>query len=220
MNCFKQFIKCTLIGRLIKEIKLDILNYKWHKLNPDNSTTIGKYIDLNTIQVGKASYGKINAISYLQYSKLIIGCYVSIAENVTFLLDAEHRTDTISSYPFKVKILGFQNQEAFGKGDIIVDDDVWIGFGSTILSGVHIGQGAVVAAGAVVTKDIPPYAIVGGTPAQILKYRFSEEQIKKLLLIDYRFIDDELIFNHVNDLYDSNMKIEECLWLPKRENGE
>lgn len=70
--------------------------------------------------------------------------------------------------------------EATSKGDIVVKDDVWIGYGSIILSGVHIGQGAVIAAGSVVSHDVPPYAIVGGVPARLIKYRFSEEMTKKL----------------------------------------
>lgn len=74
--------------------------------------------------------------------------------------------------------------EAISKGDIIVDD-VWFGGDATIMSGVHIGKGAVIAAGAVVTKDVPPYAIVGGVPAKIIKYRFNENVIKKIIKIDF-----------------------------------
>ena len=101
----------------------------------------------------------------------MIGNYISIAQNVHFLLDVEHFANHISTYPFKVKLLHSQKSESFSKGDIIIDDDVWIGYGATILSGVRIGQGAVVATGAVVTSDVPPYAIVGGVPAKVIKYR-------------------------------------------------
>ena len=74
--------------------------------------------------------------------------------------------------------------EALTKGKIIVKDDVWIGMSVLILSGITIGQGAVIAAGSVVTKDVPPYAIVGGNPAKILKYRFSSEIIEKVKNVD------------------------------------
>lgn len=75
------------------------------------------------------------------------------------------------------------------KGKIILDDDVWIGDQVLVLSGVHIGKGAIVAAGCVVTKDVPPYAIVGGIPNKIIKYRFSKQIIQKLQGIDYSGID-------------------------------
>ena len=70
-------------------------------------------------------------------------------------------------------------------GDIVVGDDVWVGQRAIIMSGVNIGQGAVIGAGAIVTKNVPPYAIVGGIPAKVIRYRFSEELIQELLKIDY-----------------------------------
>lgn len=73
------------------------------------------------------------------------------------MLSADHPTDLLSTYPYKVKLLN-QPLEGVSKGDIVVGDDVWFGFRSTIMSGVHIGQGAIIAAGAVVTKDVPPCA--------------------------------------------------------------
>lgn len=75
--------------------------------------------------------------------------------------------------------------ETQAKGNIIVNDDVWIGDSALILSGVEIGQGAVIAAGAVVTEDVPPYAVVGGVPAKVIKYRFRDDVIKELVKIDY-----------------------------------
>lgn len=91
----------------------------------------------------------------------------SIAQNVTFLLDVEHYTKHLSTYPFRVKILETEKTESFSKGDIIVEDDVWIGYGVILLSGIHIGKGAIIAAGSIVTKDVEPYSIVAGVPANI-----------------------------------------------------
>ena len=78
-----------------------------------------------------------------------------------------------------------QGNEALSKGDIIVEDDVWIGQGATIMSGVHIGQGAVIGAGSIVNKDIEAYSVVAGVPAKLIKMRFPPNIITKLLEIDY-----------------------------------
>ena len=107
--------------------------------------------------------------------------------------------------------------ERFSKGNIEVDDDVWIGYGATIMSGAHIGQGAVVAAGAVVTKDVAPYAIVGGVPVKIIKYRFPEAMIEELLKIDYSKLTEEAIKSHIDELYTELEDVGQLEWLPKKE---
>ena len=110
-----------------------------------------------------------------------------------------------------------EEQEGTSKGNITVDDDVWIGFRSTILSGVHIGQGAVIAAGSVVTKDVPPYAIVGGVPAKVIKYRFPSNIINELLKIDYKKMTEDMIKEHINELYNELESIEQLEWVPKKQ---
>ena len=138
-----------------------------------------------------------------------------------FVLNADHYTNTISTYPFKAKIV--ENcLEGVSKGNIIVDDDVWIGYRAIIMSGVHIGQGAIVAAGAVVTKDVPPYAIVGGVPAKVIKYRFEPGIIKIMNTLNYSALDDTIIREHIAELYSpveemSQMEVEKMLeWFPKK----
>ena len=106
-----------------------------------------------------------------------------------------------------------------GGGGIVVEDDVWIGFGATILSGVHIGQGAVVAAGALVTKDVPPYAIVGGVPAKLIKYRFEQELVRELVDIDYSRLDKQDVREHLDELYSELREKDQLGWLPKRQMG-
>ena len=124
--------------------------------------------------------------------KLVIGNYCFISPDVYFILASDHSVNHLSTFPFLVRVLEMEN-EALSKGDIIIKDDVFIGLNSIILSGVNIGQGAIVNAGSVVTKDIPPYAIVEGSPAKIVNYRFEPEIIKKLLQIDYSKITDKKI---------------------------
>jgi acetyltransferase-like isoleucine patch superfamily enzyme len=132
--------------------------------------------------------------------KLIIGSYCSISKGVQFLLAGEHPVDTISTYPFKVNCFSMK-QEAGSKGDIVVGHDVWIGTNAIILSGVKIGQGAVVAAGSVVTKDVEQYSIVGGNPAKLIRYRFEESIRKRLLSIDIVELFDKFTKDNVDLIY-------------------
>lgn len=175
---------------------------KWNKMNSDNELSLTHYeLDVSKIKVGTKSYGRIAAcIDSANDAKLIIGNYCSIASGCTFLVSANHNLNTISTYPFKVKKFGFPG-EANSKGDIVIQDDVWIGAGSTIFSGVNIGQGAVIGAGSVITKDVPPYAIVCGVPAKVLRYRFSDSMIKKLISIDLKKLYDAFTVEDIDDIY-------------------
>ena len=188
-------------------IKLSLFKRKYRKLNKHNYTQIMNICDLSKIIVGKKTYGEINVIDWSSAdTKLYIGSYCSIAPGVQFLLGGEHTLKSVSTYPFKVKVFG-EAREAGSKGNIVVKDDVWLGTNAIICSGVTIGQGAVVAAGAVVTKDVEPYAIVGGNPAKIIKYRFEEPLRKKLLEIDVASVFDRFSEKDVELIY-SNLTSE------------
>ena len=201
-NILRDLFKYSDFGRLIIYIRQSLFRCRWIINNKHNMTIPMNCFDPAYVCVGKGTYGELKVVSFGKYGKLKIGNFCSIAENVTFLLDVEHKINTVSTYPFKVKILHKCKYEAFSKGDILLDDDVWIGYGSIIMSGVHIGQAAIVAAGAVVTKNVPPYAIVGGVPAKVIKYRFSEKMIKKLLELDYSNFNIDFIKNHIDSLYE------------------
>jgi len=110
---------------------------------------------------------------------LHIGKFCSIADNVKILLGGEHNYKLATTYPFDNLLIRFHEHgpTVKTKGDINIGNDVWIGHSAMILSGVTIGDGAVIGAGSVVTKDVEPYAIVGGNPAKLIKYRFSQERI-------------------------------------------
>lgn len=188
---------------------------KWRKLNSHNDTRLDSIFKFDNVSVGIGTYGVLKVRNDTDY-KLKIGNWCSIAENVIFMVGYDHYINHISTFPYKVKGLGCARYEATSKGDIVVDDDVWIGYGATILSGVHIGQGAVIAAGAVVSKDVPPYAIVGGVPAKVIKYRFNDELIKELLKVDYSKLAKEMISEHIDDLYTDLTDIKQLDWLPKK----
>lgn len=209
----------SIFGDFLRLLKSGMRKNKWHKLHPDSDTVPMNDFNFSKVQIGNGSYGELNIIDFGGENHLMIKNYVSIAQNVTFILNAEHYMDRISTYPFKVKILQITSLESFGKGDIIVDDDVWIGYGATIMSDVHIGQGAVVAAGAVVTKDVPPYAIVGGVPAKVIKYRFDPEMIEELRKIDYSKLTKEDIEKHIDDLYTELKDPSQLDWMLKKKRG-
>ncbi len=214
--------KTVSLYRYTKEkIKLHKFKQRWKQKFADSFTYPIIICETCEVSIGKGSYGGLDIRSDVKDAKLTIGSYCSFAE-VTFLLGLDHELHHVSTYPFKAKIVNPGSFEAISKGNITVDDDVWVGYRAMILSGVHIGQGAVVAAGAVVTKDVPPYAIVGGVPAKVIKYRFSPEVIEQLLELDYSKLTDDMIRERIDDLYTSldgksPEEVEKLLaWFPKK----
>jgi acetyltransferase-like isoleucine patch superfamily enzyme len=134
----------------------------------------------------------VNIISWSNDFHIHLGKYNSIGRDCNFFLHANHRPDWITTSsqlwgPVTPEIanLHMGMGHPLCKGDIVVENDVWIGAKSTIMSGVKIHNGSVVGANSVVTKDIPPYAIAVGNPAKIVKYRFDERQIESLLKIKW-----------------------------------
>ena len=189
----------TIMKDFYHYLKLIRFKNKYTKLNKNNFTTASNIFSVNKVSVGKNSYGAIKVKEFgKQEEQLVIGAYCSIANEVTFLLSGEHGYNRISTYPFKTKILN-QSEECICKGKIVVEDDVWIGYGATILSGVTIGQGAIIGAGTIVAKDVPPYAIYAN--GRIIKYRFEKEVIDKLLKADLTKLTTEKILNNIDILY-------------------
>jgi virginiamycin A acetyltransferase len=134
-------------------------------------------------EIGDYSYGHPQIVDFGEGVGLKIGKFCSIADNSVFMLGGEHYLDMVTTYPianFFEFAHHIQGTHPRLKGPIVVGHDVWIGQEAMILSGVTIGNGAVVAARALVTKDVPAYAVVGGTPARILKYRVPEGLITDL----------------------------------------
>lgn len=175
---------------------------KWRKANTHNETTCTFPIPLNKISVGKRTYGAITAWHWgNSEERLSIGSFCSIGAGVEFILGGNHAVNGISTFPVKVKYLGYES-EALTKGPIIVGDDVWIGNRATIMSGTQIGQGAVVGACSVVSGRVPPYAVVAGNPAKIIRYRFSPKIIEKLMQLDYTKVTDSAIIALAERMYE------------------
>lgn len=150
--------------------------------------------------------------------KLIIGKFCALATGVKFIMNgANHKLSGFSTYPFEIFGNGWervmpQPHEYPFKGDTIVGNDVWIGYQSVIMPGVTIGDGAIIAAKAVVTKDVPAYAIAGGNPAQILRKRFPDETIHRLLEIAWWNWDIEKITQNLEKIVSADLAaLEACV---------
>lgn len=139
--------------------------------------------------------------------RITIGKFCSISQGVKILAGGNHRTDAVSTFPFDTLLTKTANHPTNDRsydpknGDIEIGNDVWIGYGASILGSCKIGHGAVIAANATVFTDIPPYAIAVGNPARATKYRFSEEQIDSLLHIAWWDWAEFMIAANVNDFY-------------------
>lgn len=158
---------------------------------------------------GKYTYGVPHIHWSNHAAKLVIGKFCSIAGNVNIYLGGNHRSDWVTTYPFghiHQNIFNMFNGEGHPstKGDIIIGNDVWVGANVTIMSGVTIGDGAIIANNSHVVKNVPSYSLFGGNPAQLIKYRFTPEQIEKLLEIKWWNWDDEKI-NKFSPLLCSNI---------------
>lgn len=164
------------------------------------------------IKIGRYTYGiKNSTILFVKTDSPInveIGNFCSFAEGVKLLVNLNHRLSCPSTFPFKT--LFFRNDErlnkdATSKGPIKIGHDVWIGQDAIVLSGVEIGTGAVVGAGAVVTKDIPPYAVAVGVPAKVIKFRFPENIILRLLKSEWWNLPDNDLMSMKDFFYTDNI---------------
>lgn len=137
--------------------------------------------------------------------KLVIGKFCMIASDVNFIMNgANHLTNAITSYPFAIFGKGWEKamdgKSYPKKGDINIGNDIWIGYNATIMAGVTIGDGAIIATNSTVVKDVEPYSIVGGNPAIEIKKRFSEDKIEKLLELKWWDWEIEKITKNVQSL--------------------
>ncbi len=143
--------------------------------------------------------------------KLIIGKFCAIATGVKFIMNgANHKTSCFTAYPFSLFGNGWEKvipkiEDLPFKGDTVIGNDVWIGYDALIMPGVKIGDGAIIAAKSIVTKDILPYSVVGGNPAKIIKMRFEEDIINLLLQIKWWDWDKTKITKNLEILTSNNL---------------
>lgn len=160
----------------------------------DPQIDVGDYTIYNDFVADPLLFEKNNVLYHypIHKEKLIIGKFCSIACGMKFLFNcANHTQKSLSTYTFPLFYEEWELEKSNittawdNKGDIVIGNDVWIGYEAVIMAGVHIGDGAIIAARAVVTKDVPPYTIVGGTPAKEIRKRFDADAIQQLLMLKW-----------------------------------
>ena len=158
----------------------------------DPAISVGDFTMYNDFAHDPRQFEKNNVLYHypVNHDKLVIGKFCSIACGAKFLFNSANHTQTsLSTYPFAIFFdewrLRMQDvADAWdNKGDIVIGSDVWIGYEAVILAGVTVGHGAIIGTRAVVTKDVPPYTIVGGVPAKPIRKRFADDVIEKLLAL-------------------------------------
>lgn len=177
--------------------------------------TVGDFTMYNDFVNDPTLFEKNNVLYHypINDDKLQIGKFCSIACGAKFLFNsANHTLSSLSTYPFPLffEEWGLEKKDVTNawdnKGDIVIGNDVWIGYEAVVLAGVTIGDGAIIGTRAVVTKDVPPYMIVGGVPAKPIKRRFPEEAISTLLEIQWWNWSEERIAKNIGAIQSGNIE--------------
>lgn len=181
---------------------------------------VGNYTIYNDFVNDPTKFEEHNVLYHypINNDRLIIGKYCSIACGAKFMFTSgNHKMSSLSNYPFPIfyeewELNSANVTEAWdNKGDIVIGNDVWIGYEAVIMQGVHIGDGAIIGTRAVVTKDVPPYTIVGGVPAKEIGKRFSEDVIEKLIELQWWDWDDETVQMNLPNIINGNTDLLEGL---------
>lgn len=174
--------------RILNYIKLAIHKCKWRMNNRHNQTIAVSIFPCKNVNVGKNTYGPLELIWFpnAMDAKVKIGCYCSIGLSVKFLVGGGHNYHRISTWPFQTMVYKQKGNMDMNQ-DIIIEDDVWIGFDSLILPGTRIGRGTVIGARSIVTKDIEPYSVYVGT--KVIKKRFPDEIIDRIMGVNFAGIE-------------------------------
>lgn len=181
---------------------------------------IGDYTIYNDFVTDPTKFEQNNVLYHypVNKDKLIVGKYCSIACGAKFMFTSgNHKITSLSTYPFPIfyeewELNSCDITNAWdNNGDIVIGNDVWIGYEAVIMQGVHIGDGAIIGTRAVVTKDVPPYTIVGGIPAKEIRKRFSEDIIAKLIKLKWWNWDDVTVKKNLQNIMSGNINLIEEL---------
>lgn len=176
---------------------------------------VGDYTMYNDFVNDPVGFEKNNTLYHypINHDRLIIGKFCSIACGAKFLFNsANHTLSSLSNYPFPLffEEWGLEKGDVTAswdnKGDIVIGNDVWIGYEAVIMAGVTIGDGAIIGTRAVVTKDVPPYTIAGGLPAKAIRKRYSEETIAALLELKWWDWPEDQIARNIHAIQTGNLK--------------
>ena len=188
---------------MFKNIKIYLKKFKKKKIykNYFLRDNLKLEIEKNLAVIGKWSYGNPTICRWDWESKIIIGNFCSLGPDICFFIGGNHKLDWITTSPLPAPQFSKVFKEANkidifsekSRGNIEIGHDVWIGGRSTILSGVKIGTGAVIAAGTVVVNDVDPYTVSGGNPNKEIKKRFNDDVIKKILSTEWWLMRDQEI---------------------------
>lgn len=187
-----------LLSHVFERLYAAHLTWRWRRL-----------IDSGIVTVGRHTYGVPVVFTFKgNESNLEVGAFTSITTGTKILLGGNHPTKWVSTFPFRSKWNmpgAYEDGMPYSKGDVRIGSDVWIAVDCVILSGVNIGDGAIVMSGSHVTADIEPYSIAGGIPAKVVAKRFPEDIIEKMLKIRWWNWDDDTIRKAVPFLSSGNM---------------
>lgn len=159
----------------------------------------------NHVEVGRFTYfgGSVQFLSFIPGEKIVLGNFCSVADGVVISVGGNHHTSLVSTYPFDNHFLGKPNPTRTYETtrDTVIGSDVWIGAQAYIAGGAHVGDGAVISTRAVVYGEVPPYAIMAGNPAQIVRYRFSKATVERMLRLKWWDWPNEKIVARVEWFY-------------------
>lgn len=192
-----------MIRRVLSRLSAWRRKREFKRNNTHNQTWLVTARDIFCITIGNMTWGGIQVLDYLpsdsQECQIKIGSYCSIAGDVKFMRGGEHRIDRVSTFLYKNCFSLGDGENLKKSADILVGDDVWIGYGALILPGANIGQGAVIGAGSVVRGVVPPYGVYVGD--KVIKYRFERPLIEELLKLDYGKLTPEMIREQLSFFY-------------------